>query len=263
MKKRTVIIIAMLLSITFLSGCSQQSEPPKQTETTSTAADTNVNNLNEDPSVQIIRSIMELDYSSMTVAEFNETIQLLCENEDTNIFEVMSDAYDYFTAYNDSGEFISVTINDHNLESFIQTTLTYSAAEIFNEPVHMGSVIYMTMPDITAKELSLKIEQMSLDDWDRFYEENISEISIFPALSYLIEADIPDSNALLLSERDGRLNEIHIAIKDYFLGLDTETVSSETLEENLLLEFERLSVFYSDEKIGVKCLIQDIESDIY
>ncbi len=90
----------------------------------------------------------------------------------------------------------------------------------------------------------------------------IADISIFPVLSYIIEADIPDSEALLISERDGRLNDIHTAIKDYFLNLDTEAAASETLEEDVLAEFKRISDLYSDDKITVNCLIQTIEHDI-
>lgn len=194
MKKVVVGIVLLLLSMSILAGCSNGNTSNAPTETNSRVV------VHEGQSVQIIRSIMELDYSSMSVTEFNEAIQMLCKDADTTVFDVMSDAYDHFSVYDESGEFVSVTFTDEDLESFMRTTLSYSAAEIFGEPVHMGNIMYMTMPNMTAEEFSLKREQMATDEWERFYQDNIANISIFPILSYEIVADIPDFQALLVSE---------------------------------------------------------------
>lgn len=260
--KKLVSIVLVLLSIAALAGCSDSSSPSAGSDTLDAPGDTITSVVDEDKSVQIIRSMMELDYPSMTVTAFNEAILMLCTNADTTVFEVISDAYEHFSVYDESGEFISIMFKDRDLESFMQTTLSYSAAEIFGEPVHMGSVTYMTMPDMTATELSQKRMQMQPDEWERFYEQNIADISIFPVLSYEIKADIPEPGTLLVSERDDKLDDIHTSIQAFLLGLDAERASAEALEDDVLAEFERLSAIYSDDKMAVECQIQSIERDI-
>lgn len=263
MKKLIVGIVLVLLNISTLTGCANSSLPPVSSSMPDTPTETNSKEVvHEDNSVQIIRSMMELDYSTMTVAAFNEAIQKLCGDADTTVFEVMSDAYDHFSVYDKTGEFVSIAFTDPNLEIFMQTTLSYSAAEMFGEPVHMGSVMYMTMPDMSAKELSQKRELMQSDEWEHFYQDNIADISIFPVLSYEIVANIPDSQALLVSERDDRLNHIHAAIQTYFLNMDAQTALAETLEDDVLTEFKRISTIYSDDKMIVECRIQTIERDL-
>lgn len=259
MRKIVFGIIIVSFGFLVLVGCSDKSPPPASSDV---SADGTPNIVHEDKSVKIIRSMMELNYASMTVAEFNETIQTLCADADTTVFEVISNAYDHYSVYDDSGEFMYYLFSDHSLETFMQTTLSYSAQEIFGEPVHLGNIMYMTMPNMTAMEVSQKREQMQPDEWERYFEEHIADISVFPVLSYAIEANIQDPGAIMVSERDSKINDIHSAIKEFLLGLDAEAVMAETLEDDILAEFERLSTMYSDDKMMVECRIQSIERDI-
>lgn len=256
MKKSIIGIVIVLLSMSIWVGCSNQNITNVSTETDTREV------VHEGQSVQIIRSMMELEYSSMTVTEFNETIQLLCKDADTNVFEVISDAYDHYSVYDETGEFLSVTFTDSNLESFMETTLSYSSAEIFGEPSHMGSVVYMKTPNMTAAELSQKRNLMTTEEWDLYFQDNIADISIYLVLSYVIEATTPDSQNILVSERDSRLNNIHAAIETFVFNMDTESASADTFEDDVLNEFERISMMYSDDKMTVECEVQGVERDI-
>ena len=256
MKKSIIGIVIVLLSMSILVGCSNQNITNVPTETDTREV------VHEGQSVQIIRSMMELEYSSMTVAEFNDAIQLLCEKADTNVFEVMSDAYDHYSVYDKTGEVVSVIFADSDLESFMKTTLSYSSAEIFGEPFHMGSVMYMTTPNMTAEELSQKRALMTTEEWGLYFKDNISDIRIFPVLSYVIETTTPDSQNILVSERDSRINNIHTDIETFVLSMDAEAVSEDTFEDDVLTEFERISMMYSDDKMSVGCEVQGVERDI-
>jgi|GEM_PF-4193019 len=259
MRKTVSGIIIVLFAFLVLVGCSDKTSPPADSDK---SADGTPNIIHEDESVRLIRSMMELDYASMTVAEFNESIQTLCADADTNVFEVISDAYDHFAVYNESGEFMYTMFGDSGLKTFMQTTLSYSAQEIFGEPIYLGSISYMTMPNMTAMELSQKREQMRTDEWERYFEEIIANISVFPVLSYEVEANTQDPGAILVSERDSKINDIHSSIKDFLLSMDTEAVMAVTLEDDILAELDRLSAMYSDDKMTVECRVQSIERDV-
>lgn len=250
MKKLVSGFIIALSLLSLLAGCSD------------VLANDMPNVVHQDESVKLIYSMMELDYASMAVAEFNETIQTLCEDADTTVFQVISDAYEHFAVYDDSGEFMYHLFSDHNLEAFMQTTLSYSAQEIFGEPVHLGTVTYMTMPDMTAMDVFQKREQTQPDEWERYFQEMIADISVFPVLSYAIETNIPTPETLTVSERDSRINDIQAAIRKLLLGMDKEAVSAENLWDVIEAEFEMLSVEFSDAGIAVKCRMQGLERDI-
>ena len=265
MNKVIRCIVAVILLCLVATGCDSKSPvpdgqgvPSQNTPNISSSAEI----VHEGESVQIIRAIMELDYNSMTVEEFNKTIQKMCSDAGTNIFEVISDAYDHFGVYNDSGEFVDTVFPDSELEHFMQTTLEYSSQEIFGEPVHLGSIMYMTTPDMSAKDLRQKKAQMSHDEWNNYFEENISEITVFPILSYSIEAGIANPDSLLVADRDGRINDTHTAIINFFTELDKETSMQENLWNIIELEFERISSQESDAKISISCMIQELERDM-
>ncbi|MDL2238009.1 YobA family protein [Christensenellaceae bacterium OttesenSCG-928-K19] len=218
--------------------------------------------VHEDESVQIIRSMMNLDLTSMTVADFNERIQAMCVEADTNVFEVISDAFDQFGVYDDTGEFVGTVFSDRELETFMQTTLSYSAQEIFGEPAHLGSIMYMTLPGFTAKELHQKKEQMSFDEWNSFFEEHIAEINTWPVLFYSIEADIANPDTLLVSDRDSRIDDTHAAIIDFVIEMDEETAKADNMEDIVNTEFEKISDQQSDSQISIKCSMQGLERDL-
>ncbi|NLW79265.1 MAG: hypothetical protein GXY32_07650 [Ruminococcaceae bacterium] len=115
---------------------------------------------------------------------------------------------------------------------------------------------------MTAVEVAQKKDEMPADEWDRFFDANIQDITVFPIVSYEIEATISNSETLLVSERDGRLNDIHAAIKAFLLEMKPETAAADTLEADVLAEFERLSALYSDDQITVDCRIQSIEREM-
>ncbi|MDL2294434.1 hypothetical protein LJC60_07380 [Ruminococcaceae bacterium OttesenSCG-928-D13] len=262
--KRHIVTLALILSFCLLiTGCVSQSQStsslgPSSPDTQSDGSHS-ASVVHEDESVQLIRSMMSLDYSSMTISDFNETIQAKCADADTDIFQVISDVYDHFTVYDDAGEFVGTVFTDRELEAFMETTLAYSAQEIFGEPVHLFNISYMTTPDLTAKQLYQMKEQMSFDEWNAFFEEHIAEINTFPAFFYSIEVEIADPDTLLVSERDSRINDARASIVSYFIELDKETAAAETLWDTLALELEAISAKYSDSHISVECSVHELE----
>ncbi len=78
MKKTAISMITILLSIVILTGCSNKTAPPPENEISDSVTNSDTDAKVEDKPVQIIRSIMKLDYASMTVAAFNEAVQQNC-----------------------------------------------------------------------------------------------------------------------------------------------------------------------------------------
>lgn len=218
--------------------------------------------VHEGASVLCIREMMALDTASMTVADFNEAIQALSAAAGMSVFEAISDAYAHYVVFDDGGEYMGTRFTDPALEAFMDTTLSYSAQEIFGEPVHLGSVMRMTMPGMTAPALAEMRDGMTAAEWDGFFEENIAEIRVFPVVTYAIEAVLADPGTLLVAERDGRINEAHARIAALVLGLDEGTAGSAGLTELLAAEFDAISADLSDEKIAMACQLQGVEQDI-
>lgn len=267
--KRIVLLLAMMIiGVWLAAGCTDgdlpvSSSAPQASKAPETiSSDAASNATDEKDAVQLVRSMMELDYADMSIADFNQTIQQICSEADTTIFDAISYTYDHYAVYDDAGVYTGTIFTDRELESFFKTTLSYSSQEIFEEPIHMGSIMYMTMPDMTALELDAKKEAMQPEEWERYFDENIQEINVFPVLSYEIEAVVQDEKSVTVFERDERINGIHSAIKAYFLGLAPEAAASESLEQELSAEFEALSAGNSDEKISIQCRIQAIERDL-
>ena len=266
MKKRIHILIFALLICLMITGCASQSQSPSSLEPSSpdTQSDgsQSASVVNEDESVRLIRSMMGLDFVSMTVASFNETIQAMCAEANTTVFDVIPDVYDHFAVYDDTGDFVGTVFTDRELETFIETTLEYSAQEISGEPVHLFNVAYMTMPDLSAKELYQMKEQMSFDEWNAFFEEHIAEMNTFPAFFYSIEVGLADPDTLLVSDRDSRINDAQTSIVNYYIELDEETVAAEIFLDTLAFEIEAISEKHSDSHITIKCSVEELEYDV-
>ncbi|MGI6153202.1 MAG: hypothetical protein ACOYJB_05115 [Christensenellaceae bacterium] len=281
--KKIALGIALVLLVGFVfAGCAGNAPMPKSADAQVESAEVSQSPQNaeatpegtgelpqstpdvprEDASVQLIRSMMELDYAAMTVAEFNETIQQMCENEGTSVFEVISDAYDHFAVYDESGEFSGTKYSDIGLETFMQTTLDYSAQEIFGEPVHLDSVMYMTLPGKTAMETYRLMVQMQSAEWDSFYNENIADLTIYPILSYAVERNIPDPQTTLVAERDSRINNVRDSIRTFLLEMDEQAAMADNLQHVLEAKLQTISDEYSDSDISVLCTIQGLERDI-
>lgn len=268
MKRMVLLLAMMIMGLCLAAGCTDgdlpvSSSAPQISKSPDTiSSDITSDAAIEKDAVQLIRSMMELDYADMSVADFNQAIQQICADADTTVFDAISYTYDYYAVYDDTGVYTGAVFTDRDLERFFKTTLSYSSQEIFGEPVHMDSIMYMTTPDMTALELDEKKEAMQPEEWDHYFNENIQKFNMFPVLSYEIEAVVQDEASVTVSERDSRIDGIHSAIKEYFLGLTPEAAASETLEEELTAEFERLSVRNSDEKISIECRIQAVERDL-
>lgn len=266
MKKYIGILVFVTLVFLIVTGCDGRTQYLSNTELASSKMQIDESHsasvVHEDESVQIIHSIMKLNYETMTVTDFNATIQAICADASTNIFEAISDVYDHFAVYDDAGEFIGTVFTDRDFEAFMDTTLAYSAQEIFEAPFHLFNVAYMTTPDLTAKELYQMKEQMSFDEWNAFFEEHIAEINTFPAFFYSMEIEIADPDTLLVSERDSRINDAQASIVNYYIELDQETVAAETFLDTLALELETMSARYSDARITVECCVQELEYDV-
>ncbi|MGF7012156.1 hypothetical protein M2146_002710 [Lachnospiraceae bacterium PF1-22] len=266
MKKQVSILVFVALVFLIVTGCDDRPQYLSNTEQASSKMQIDESHsasvVHEDESVQIIRSIMKLNYETMTVTDFNAEIQAICADAGTNIFEAISDMYDHFAVYDDAGEFIGTVFTDRDLEAFMDTTLAYSAQEIFDAPFHLFNVAYMTTPDLTAKELYQMKEQMSFDEWSAFFEEHTAEINTFPAFFYSMEVEIADPDTLLVSERDSRINDAQASIVNYYIELDEETVAAETFLDTLALELKAMSEKYSDSHITVECSVQELEYDV-
>lgn len=52
------------------------------------------------------------------------------------------------------------------------------------------------------------------------------------------------------------------SIKEFLFGLDQTTAMEETLDDDILAEFQRLSTMYSDDEMMVECRVQSIECDV-
>lgn len=245
MKRAVSVVMVVLVLFTFFA-CSGDPSPTV---------------VHEGESVKLIRTMMALDYASMSVAEFNETIQTMCTDAGTTVFEVISAAYDHFFVSDDSGEFMYFLFTDPELEAFMETTLEYSAQEIFGEPVHQKTVFYMTMPGMSAADMSKKHEQMRPDEWAQYVEENLADIRTLAVLLYTIEADIPNPESITVAERDAKINDTHATIQDSFLRMSPEAVLDDSLEPTLSAMFETLSAVYSDDKMSVGCQILSLERD--
>lgn len=218
--------------------------------------------VHEGESVLLVREMMALDYEEMTVAQFNETIQKLCADAGTNIFEVIVDAYSHYATYDATGTYVGTVFTDKALKAFMQTTLEYSAQEIFGEPVQTGSIMYITMPGVNAMEMHNRIAEMADAEWHEYFEKHIAEITIFPVLSYAIEVTQADPDTLLVGARDSRINGTIAAINNLLLAMDEDAVRAETLWDTLEAAFERISAEQSDDEIAIVCKIQGLERDV-
>ena len=76
------------------------------------------------------------------------------------------------------------------------------------------------------------------------------------------EAGIANPDSLLVADRDGRINDTHTAIINFFTELDKEISMQENLWNIIELEFERISSQESDAKISISCMIQGLERDM-
>ena len=147
-------------------------------------------------------------------------------------------------------------------------TLLYSSIEIHaahadQTAAHSNTIMYITVPGMTAKETAAIMEG-DAEEAIRFVEDNAAVLSIYPLLIYNIEWDIRDADTITVAERDSRVNAAHDAVKEYFLSLTPDEATAETLEERLGAEFERLSAAHSDDVMTIRCAVDAIarESDL-
>ncbi len=274
MKQIRAIVILSLLGILMLSGCAgtdssapliSASAPSSASSNAATpdasAVSGNANQTASDPEA-IVRKMMELDYTSMHVAEFNRSIEELCNASGTNIFEVIAALYDRYLVDDVGNGLQYMLFPDVGLETFVDTTLEYSAQELFGEPVIQDQVSYQTMPSMTAADLAKKKQSMPPDEWAAFFQEHIAEINVFPVLSYSIEFLLPHPESLTVAERDSRLNHVRSGVRDYLLALSPEAVQAESLESDLSAELDRLSIAQSDDDMTIICTVQGLERNV-
>ncbi|MDL2237467.1 hypothetical protein LJC56_06525 [Christensenellaceae bacterium OttesenSCG-928-K19] len=261
MKKILMLLVAAVFI--FAMGCAQQQEAAGQpTDGTQPSAGEaqqeetvqpeppqaeTAGDAQESKDVRLVREMMELDYANMTVAAFNEAIQEICEKADTNIFEVIANLYDGGLPH------------DRGLEVFMDTTLDYSSQQIFGEPVHLGNVMYMTLPGVTAKELAQKKAEMDTETWDVYFDENIADIQIRGTLFYEIEYGITDPKVLPVEQRDSRLNAVREGIEEFVLGMEEAEIEADTAWQAIETKLAQMTGEYSDDDMTVKCRVQNLE----
>lgn len=218
---------------------------------------------NESEALKLVHDMMALDYETMSVGDFNTAIEKLCEDADTTVSAVYHDVSAEFTT---AGELYGPPdYGDEKLAGFMIATLQYSSTEIYaantgDAAEHMGVVMYMTVPGMTANEVATTMAG-DAEAAAKFATENAETLNIYPLLTYFVEETVHDPSAVTVSERDERINSAHAAVKETFLSLGEDVIMADTLEENLLAEFERLSAAYSDDAMTVRCVIQGVERE--
>ena len=264
------LLFPVLLMCALLSGCgllgivtgTEIDEPSAITIVSEPDPDYDVSNSNGQ--LGLARSMMELDYKTMTVTEFNATIEKLCDDAGATVPGVYADVAEEFRLPGDDHG--PPRYNDAKLEDFMTDTLLYSSIEIHaahanQTAAHSNTIMYITVPGMTAKETAAILEG-DAEEAMRFTEDNAAVLNIYPLLIYNVEWDIHNMDAITVAERDSRINDIHSEIKEYWLGMSLEEIASETLESEIAAEFARISQAYSDDKMTIDCVIQSIEFDI-
>ncbi len=219
---------------------------------------------NESAPLKLVNAMMSFDYETMNVGEFNTNIEKLCDDAGATVPGVYADVTEEFTlAGDDHGP---PRYNDAKLEDFMTDTLLYSSIEIHAAhadqiAAHSNTMMYITVPGMTAKETAAILEG-DAEEATRFTKDNAAVLNIYPLLIYNVEWDIHNVDAITVAERDRRINDIHSEIKEYWLGMSLEETASEALENDIAAEFARISKAYSDETMMLDCVILSIEFDI-
>jgi hypothetical protein len=223
-KKRGGIIIAcFVLILTVGTGAVFAANGPASSGVPSKAP--------EGGTVNLVRAMMKTDLKSATASGFNERIEEICQEGGTGVLEVIFEIKGIFNGKS-AGE---DELYDEEIKRFVETTLDYSGTEIYAErhkekAAHLGSVMRREADDI------------------------------YPVVSYYIEAERTDIG-MTVAERDDRINAAHAAIKDYVRGLSTAEAQSDTLEENMRAELNKLAEAQCDGKMSIAYKIQSVERE--
>lgn len=254
--RRMVCGLLVLVMGALLAGCAGQGGDGSQAAVVSSSGPQTGGGSSSPAAVDppdpiaIIEEMMALDYSEMTVTEFNEAIVELCEKQEQNIFAVIADAYDRQDTF------------ERGFNAFMRSTLNYSSQEIFGEPVYIGHAAYITARGVTAAEMLQKEQEMDAAEYSSYIDGMIADIDLYVTILYNIEYDIADADTLLVAQRDSTLNGARAAIDEFVVGLSEEEILAGDIEQVLAARFEELSRQYSSEAMTVRYVMQDYENGI-
>jgi len=202
---------------------------------------------------KLVAQMSEID-TSLSVAEYTNKIDAICETADTNIFSIMSDA--------------EIIEPSDPLYAFATGTLAYTSSELFadaginpDERSHM-SVHALWSRYETDEEIEARRGGMSDEDWNAFLDEtanNPPNIAALKNVFYFIFYHIMDKENLTVDERDLMLKMVESDMQNYMEGLREDELFSENFEAAFLTELKKVSAQYSNEKMMLECEISLIE----
>lgn len=249
MKKTILILFTAFLFSVSLMGCS------KKEDTTSSGDIQN----EQGEYISLLNEIIELPYQTMTVKEYNQVIQDICTAKNSNIFEVISKAYDIYGVYDSDNQYIGTQFEPVELEQQMKTTLQYSSQEIFGEPTYLGSVAYFITEQESVMELFEKENQLSTLEWNNYFNSIIDQITEYVVIHYEIHYVIIDDESITVSERDATLNSFRSEMETFILTMTEEEIQSENFEEIVNGKLIELSEQFSTELIQLKGAIFSVE----
>lgn len=239
-------LLVLLLCVMLFAAC--QTPPPSMPASGSEPVPQTSSELAQtESSPLLVAKMMELDYGRMSVEEFNNTIQEICADAGTSIFDVIVDLYEMEDELTP------------NMIHFLRTTLDYSSQEIFGEPVYLGSSSYITAPGVTAREMWEKERDMEPADWDAYFDSIIADIEVYAVVHYEAHYSIADPGVLTVVQRDEILNGVRSDIQNFVIDQSEEDIEGEGMKETIEKELEKIAAAHSDENVTINCLLQMVE----
>lgn len=199
-------------------------------------------------SESLVRQMMELDYTAMPVDAFNKAIVEISERAGTNIFAVIADLLD------------SAPFSDAALDDFLRTTLDYSSAQIFGEPVYIGTAAYITLPGLTAQQVAEKRQAMVPAAWEKYLDARIADATVYVTAHYTIEFEITDGATFTVAQRDARLNAVRQGVLAFMLEQSEAGIAGDEMPEAMRQKMAELSAANSGDDMRVECTLERWEN---
>lgn len=262
MKKTFSLLLTLSLFALLLYGCAKPADLSDSSSPSDTPSVSNPQpSAEESESLRLLKEMMALDYPTMSVSDFNQSVQDIAAKEDMSIFEVISNIYDEGEVVDKNGAFITILLpDDTELRDFLETTLNYSSQEIFKEPVHMAATAYITTANLTAEELRKKELSMTDVAWHDYFEGIVQDIELYTTLFYEIEFEVFEPETLLVSVRDARINAVQSDVEAFLLSMTPEEINAGDLQARIESKLNEISEEYSDDQVKISCRIQSLES---
>lgn len=251
-KKATCLLLAgAILGLTAACGGNASAEAVGVQQLSITRQGTSIKAAK---AIAALREMMALDYKDMTVADFHQSIQDIAQRENTNIFTMISDAYDIGDAVFDTATYYGKPLDD-----FMRTTLDYSAAQLFEEPCYLGSVAYIVTTEKSAREMRT-LQQTDSAAYHAYLERSYEDIKNYTNVFYSVAFAIKDDTLITVAQRDEKLNACRVELEDFVTSMGESEIGASNIKSILQAKLTELAEKHSDENMQLTATLESYEN---